>query len=566
MLKFIKIPGGPAYIAPLQAGQIFPALLSTLSPADSSPLLILASLRTLNTIADSVLLENPNKSPSEDGFLHVLYTDRYLTCLTQTLEQESPVLVVQQQICLAATLVSKTCKQESQRKQLTLFGILDALATRLASFVVASSAVSSQRMTIGGSHRPEILPATSRARLAPILQAISTIITDSNVRASKFMCASAFAAIFPRSNSDPYSWRVPLEKKERIKTPENGLGTWGKKSRKGHSSALETVPTEAFGASEDEEMPLVAWLIEVVRAQTGLVRLMSAWILAILYRSGLASQTREKGLATLLIPVLVQMLNSNYTSVDDEDPSYDMSALQIPAWLILQNAPHVLALLVAESAELQKAASDAGIVKKLAQLLKQSYDPIPAASTAAMWSPTGTGLPEVPARDYGSASKLGPPGLQPIFFHTLQVRESVLMALHAMGSVDDGYRKAIVDNGVIPFIVESLKPYERNTEIDALAEENLRSEYHKTGNPVPVLIAACAAAKSLSRSVFALRTSLVDANLVDPLYKLLTNQDIEIQVAATAVACNAVMEFSAMREVCHSCALSHLSSVLTPAS
>ena len=547
--------GGPAYIAPLQAGQIFPALLSILTPTESSSSLVLAALRALNTIADSVLLEHPKNNTSEDGFLKTLYMDRYLTSLTHILEQESPSLVVQQQICLAASLISKTCRQESHRKQLTLFGVLDALATRLASFVVASSTTSKSRTATGGSNRPPILPATSRARLAPVLQAIGTIITDSSVRASKFMCASAFAAIFPYS--DPYSWRVPLGKKQRAKTIENNLpplsslATLGKRSGKGYSSALETTPTEAFGSSKDEEIPLVAWLIEVVRAQTGLVRLMSAWIVAILYRFGLASQRKENSLSMLLVPVLVQMLDSNHTSVVDENSSYDMSLLHIPTWLTLQNAPHVLALLVAESPDLQKAASDAGVIKKLSQLLKQSYDPIPASSTAMMWSPTETGRSEIPSREPASVSKLGPPGLQPILLHTLQVRKAVLMALHAMATFKDDYRKAIIDNGVVPFIVESLKPYDKSVEMDTLVIEKSRNEFHKLGNPTSVLIAACAAAKSLSRSVGALRTILVDANLADPIYKLLTNPDVEVQVAATSAACNIVLEFSAMREVRH---------------
>ena len=438
-----------------------------------------------------------------------------------------------------------------------LFGILDALATRLASFVIASNAISMSRMNLGGSNRTEILPATSRARLAPILQAISTIITNSAARANKFLCASVFNAIFPRE-TDSYHGRTSAGKKPRTRLPENNhpplnnFATLGKRSGKGYSSALETTATEGSSASsEDEEMPLVAWLIEVIRAQTGLVRLMSAWVLAILYRSGLACQGREKGLSMLLIPVLVQMLDGTYTSLDDDNPSYDMSALQIPAWLILQNAPHVLALLLAECPDLQKAAHDAGIIKKLSQLLKQSYDPVSAASTATMWSPNATGLPEIPNRDIGSVSKLGPPGLQPIIFHTLQVRESVLMALHAMAALEDEYRKAIMDNGVVPFVVESLKPYERGAEIDMFTTEKSRNEFHKIGNPIPVIIAACAAAKSLSRSVGALRTILVDANLADPIYKLLTHPDAEVQVASTSAACNIVLEFSAMREVCY---------------
>ena len=41
----------------------------------------------------------------------------------------------------------------------------------------------------------------------------------------------------------------------------------------------------------------------------------------------------------------------------------------------------------------------------------------------------------------------------------------------------------------------------------------------------------------------------MDAGLAAPLFVLLRNQDTEIQVAATAVICNLVLEFSPMRDV-----------------
>ncbi len=118
------------------------------------------------------------------------------------------------------------------------------------------------------------------------------------------------------------------------------------------------------------------------------------------------------------------------------------------------------------------------------------------------------------------------------------------MALAAIAPFKDDYRKAIIQNGVVPFVIESLKPYE-------VSPSAITGESSKTpsGNPVAVLLAACAAARALSRSVIILRTSLIDAGVAMPLFALLKHHDMEVQIAATAVVCNLVLEFSPMRDV-----------------
>ncbi|KAG9733773.1 ARM repeat-containing protein, partial [Aureobasidium melanogenum] len=60
--------------------------------------------------------------------------------------------------------------------------------------------------------------------------------------------------------------------------------------------------------------------------------------------------------------------------------------------------------------------------------------------------------------------------------------------------------------------------------------------------------AACHAATALSRSVSLLRTALIDAGITKPVYNLLTFPDLEVQIAATNVTCNLVLEFSPMRQ------------------
>ena len=576
--------GGPAYIPPLNAGCVFPPLLSILCPTESPPQLVLAALRALNTVADAALL-NYNKTESADGkFVKVLYEDQHLANLAQILEQSSSALVIQQQISLVAALITKTCKEESQRKTLVLSGVLDALATNLATFVVATGGAAQSPHDNDFKPASAIAPATTRSRLAPILQAIGTIISNSKARTSKFACAPAFTTIFPRSEVDPYSWRAPYSRLSKRNAPRNSIDTlvpsssqfresgshssnfpplgtnsaWGNKQRasRGFSSALEITPTEVFSGTDEDETALVGWLVHVVRAETGVTRLMASWVITLLYRVGLANRRREMGLAFLLVPLLVRMLESDYKLPQDTLPSYDSSFLQRPDWLVMEYAPTVLAILVKDSIDLQKAAVDAGAIKRLSQLLKQSYDPLPTTSSTSMWDPHPPEANRSSHQDTSSTTKLGSTGLTALAHHVLQMRESVLSCLASLATFKDEYRKAIIDNGVVPFVINSLKPYAKSAANGKPDADGSADKAGLAGNPIPVLLAACDTARALSRSVSTLRTSLVDAGLAAPLHVLLKHHDVEVQVAATAVVCNLVLEFSPMREVSNDSLLS----------
>jgi len=153
---------------------------------------------------------------------------------------------------------------------------------------------------------------------------------------------------------------------------------------------------------------------------------------------------------------------------------------------IREKAPLVLAHLVSDSEDFQKAACDAGAISALAQFVK---DTTMVVST--------------------------------------RLKESSLLALAAICLLKEECRKQVIDSKILPAIVAAL------------------------GHQDPgVREAACQCTRSLSRSAKNLRTSLVDAGVALPLFRLLSDDSIQVKIAACATLCNIVLEFSPMKKVC----------------
>lgn len=565
--------GGSYFVPPILAGNILPPLLFILSSKDCPQSLILTILKTLNTIADILPLERHLEYPRDKQLANLLFSRDHIGSLVRILSQSSSSSSVQQSIALAASLVAKTCLEEGHKVALADSGVLDALALRLASSVVSQGFVlpgAENYIQEPGSLGYLPPPAPPKARLAPVLQAIAGIIEQSKSRADHLLSSPAIVTVFPKqppdfsptdikkgpwgsylsgfavprqSISNPIDALLPSIPAPQAKSTSQHssnfppLGSQGLTSKNGSTTKtpLSFIETASSDLEEDESA-LVSWLVHVVRAETVTTRLMAARLITILFRLGLVKKKRISMFGLLLVPLLVRMLDKEYEVI--EEVEFVDDDIKLTKLCIKEEAPAILAALVMDTPELQKAAVDAHAIKKLSQLLKESYNPVSDMS-GPPWRPEHRKItPSRQRREHPECH--GIPGVPPMVKHVTRFREGILRALAAIAPFKDEYRKSICENGVVPYIIDSLKPY-------VFCEDEKSSPV--AGNPTPTLLAACGAARALTRSVSVLRTSLIDAGVGAPLFALLKYRDVEVQIAASSVICNLALDFSPMKEV-----------------
>jgi hypothetical protein len=594
----------------MQSASVLPAILSNLCPSNNPSQLVLASLRALSNLADSSALAHNFHALSTNAIAEALFSRQHLPSLCRILSQTSPSSI-QCQISITASLISRICREERHQQGLANSGVLDALATKLASFVVAEGLVipgAEHLARTDGLQEYFPQPAPQNANLSVILEAVAVIIADSKFRASQLLYSPSILAIFPISHSatefvasqnaraawnafnvaglsvrqnqlNAVDYLLPFVPLHQHKTTAQAsafppLGTAGTREHltsngrsgsKYNGSSLPSwsdSPIHESGLisqdspksySEEPESPFIAYLIYTLRTRSGMERLMAASVLTVLYRAGLANKTRETPIGLLVVPLLVQMLDDIPAPPKGKEHPADEEAANLDL-AVKERAPAILAMLITDSEYLQKAAFDAGAIGKLSKMLKVSYDLVLEASHPHPWSPHGASNGEDVDTQSSRLDRYGQP---PLLVHKIKVRESTLKAIAALVPFKDEYRKVIVDQGMIPYIVESMssnpaKPTPKTNDqsektTNGSTEEKPKQEYGV--NPVNVLIAACGAIRALSRSVSILRTTLIDNGVAMPVFRLLQHPDIEVQIAATATVCNLVTDISPMRDV-----------------
>ncbi|KAG9236921.1 armadillo-type protein [Amylocarpus encephaloides] len=598
--------GGPSFLPPLYAASVLPAILSNLCPTRNPAQVVLASLRALSNLADSSL-QCYHYATKPTNIAKEFFTRPHTATLCQILSQSSSTPTIQCQISIASALIGKLCWEESHRQILATSGVLDALAAKLAGHVVAEGLVIPGADILAhldglGDHFPKVTP--SNISLAVIMEAISTIITNSKFRASQLLYSPAILAIFPVSQSTDFitsrhalaTWNafniaglsqrqsqlnavdfllphVPYQQFKATTAQAAAFPPLGTSSTREHlgssgrsvSSKYNTstswgnlggieggvLTTEGSAPdSKDLESPLISYLILILRSKLGMERLMAASVLTVLYRAGLTNKTRERFIGLLVVPLLVNMLDDSLSSLNGKGNLADEEA-QNTDWSIKERAPAVLSTLITDSEFLQKAAFDAGAIAKLAKILKVAYDPVTSMPGVHAWSPHSEDL-KLGIEPFIMGHR-GPP---PLLVHKVKIRESTLKAIAALVPFKEEYRTAIVDQGIIPYIVESLnptptKPSPKASENDDRSANTFSEVEAKDGygtNTVDVLVAACGAIRALSRSVSVLRTTLIDSGVAMPVFRLLKSPCMDVKIAATATVCNLVTDVSPMRD------------------
>ncbi|OJJ44141.1 hypothetical protein ASPZODRAFT_135623 [Penicilliopsis zonata CBS 506.65] len=573
--------GGPSFLSPILSSEIVSILLRILSSPDCPLSLSLPILRTLNAIADRLPLQSQTQWRKDTRLADLLFSREHIDSLARILAQDYTSPSAQASIELVAALVGNLCTEETHKATLSASGVLDALAGKVASFVVAQGFVvpgAEEHVDAPGALGALPAPAPPSAKLAPILRAISVIVEHSKGRAEHFLSSPGILTVFPKQLPPEFApqdikkapWGLTYLSGSAV--PRHGSGQnaldgllpsvpvaqqTGKPStsaanfpplasttshhhhrRHSHSYPTPFSLLEDSSADDDEDV-IVPWLLYIVRAETGMLRLMAARLLTVLHRLGFTKKHRVSMFSYLLIPILIRMLDKDY-EMDGPEETDSCSGLLSATQQLKAEAPAVLATLVIDDQELQKHAVDGGAIKRLSQLLKESYNPI-QENTRSIWHADAS--PTL-AADALPQCTLGPPGYSPVVCHIMRYRENILKALAALVPFKDEYRKAVCENGVVPYIIDSLKPRPSDPPADTTTWKNTAAD----GNPTPTLLAACGAARMLTRSVSILRTSLIDAGVASPLFVLIKHPDIEVQIAATSVICNLVLDFSPMKE------------------
>ncbi|EGO56528.1 hypothetical protein NEUTE1DRAFT_123041 [Neurospora tetrasperma FGSC 2508] len=591
--------GGPSFLTPLNAVGAVPVILTYICPHKNPAQLVLTSLRALSDMTEAASLSSRTSIEATAALAKALFVPRYIESLCAILDAESASSIIQEQKCLVASLISRLCKEPRYQDMLADAGVLDALATLLASFVVARGEV--LPFTLDTLEREGLAavipqPAPRGLSLALILEAISVLIADSRFRTGLLLCSPAIMAVLTSSeigerNSQIYrTWELlkksglthgrPVDRSALdyllpavpVTTPRFLLSqhhpsfpSTGRSletpAKHGRATARFTTEDREWlvggGDTEEPESPLIPWLIHLMRSGTNdHEKVMAASVLASLFKGGFTSPDREFSLSVLVVPVLCRLLKDYERERGKSLDAIFVDSETAMAWVILERTPAVLARLIADSVFLQQVTRDSGALKLACKLLKDSYEPTAIPSPPRPWTPNPEERQDT-GDDKFSTCQLGPPGQVPLCAHKIRMRESSLKLITSLATFKEEFRKEIVEQDILPSVAESLSetpqkptpPKEKpKTEEDGTVPMHPAGHSPYGQNPTSVLIAACHAVRTLARSVSNLRTVLDDNCVAMPIFKLLKHVDIDVKIAACSVICNLLTESSPMRD------------------
>jgi hypothetical protein len=546
--------GGAAYVQPLIAAGSVECLLATLQQA-RPPKLVTATLHALRKLAASWKLSTETGDASESSSLKI-FNQESTEAFLHILKQPSGNGALAQQLPLVCEIITSAANDEGMKSFLTQSGVLDALAGLLVSFSVKNNDIEYR------SDSSHLLPSPHSSAVPNIMSAISSLIAGSTYRAHKFVLSDHVKDLFLNFSPGEGDLRYMMGPKygmpnadgallPPLHMPNNKSVSFGTAS---NSFPVLSGINRQNGAGEprlphgdvDHANAVCSWLIYFARTFQGSKRVQALRLLAMVneavgidtgafpaHEFGQQSRERERQLSLLAVPLAVRLVQDGSETKEPE------SAEELA--IIREQSCQALALLISCSRTLQSAAVDAGAIKYVCPVLKKSFDNVPLAKP--MWSSQREGPNEA---ERTATRKLGDKGLPMEILHAMRCRQGALDALAAIGHREDSYRKSIVEAGVMGCIVDSLKPFPQDLQACVVSNKGQLSA--KDGNTTNVVLAACRAAKSMSRSTSLLRTSLIDAGIAKPIFELLSHQNVEVQIAATNVCANLLLDFSPMRE------------------
>lgn len=505
-------------------------------------------LHCLNTFAENIPFDTGNRWAVDQSLAECLYTTASATCLSRLSALAPRTLQAQQQLRVLLSLICNTCRTEQQILLLHDTGLLDVLCEQLAAQIFPPGPrTPNDQKSIHAAK-----PREQRTHLALILETIAVIIEHSKSRTEQFVSNEIVERAVIMSIGVPekrqgvqeqhktYEFRLPIvpdplavHLAKKSSWPPLTHSTDGITAVRRQSSiqACESnsISAQSWISPENtkiQDAAIVSWLLYVVRSAEREVQIMAARLLVILKSYDMLDGRTIRSLATLLVPILVDMLEKYPETTD----LHGLYAEQVPT---------ILALLVQDQEHLQQAAVEAKAIPKLAVALKANFESLQGLSSELWW-------PRKPQAKLTTGSRersLGPRGPSRPEHLQMMMREGLLKALAALSPDSDMFRKDVCDQGALSHIVLALEPFHSRT---------ISGEHYDriaiSGNSSETLIAACGAVRALTRSPTSLRTKIVDADVAKHVINLLYAAEVAVRLAATKVIANLSHYFSPMRE------------------
>ncbi|KAL1311135.1 hypothetical protein AAFC00_001337 [Neodothiora populina] len=547
---------GPAFVSPILATNLLQSLLQPLRSPYTPAKILVATLRALDnlvtawaTLASTFPVHA--QPPLPDLILDPITAHgiRSILRLHSQTPSHAATATSNQQLALASDLITHCCLLTSARNLLVKEGVLDALADILASFAWTHTATSTH---------PAPAAFDALVPMANVLSAVSAVIEGSHYRSHRLIYSPALRKVLSTPQERGLHDDLPGPNFRQHRKPSDAVSLAHllpsivvQKSTFTSSTFPPFALTNSRFLVDQPDIdptppsPLCAWLIHLARSSTDpSFRLAALRALALVnlaldadaapIRTDIIPRLkeRERQLALLAVPIAVKLVK------DSADASADHGRNVTEPTTIRSEACAVLAKLIRNNVELQKAAHSAQAHKYIIQILRKSFDPVSLARP--MWSPHLHSLD--PQYDSSPLATLGDAGLPREVVAAMRCRATALEALAAISEREDSIRKDLIEAGAATYIIDSLTPFPDSV-LSAASPPTV-----KDGNIVPVVLAACQAATAMSRSVGNLRTSLIDAGLGKPVLALLTHPSNAVQIAATDVSINLVLDFSPMRE------------------